>query len=188
MRSKWPMLFVLSIFALLLAVPVVADDDDDDDDDGLSCRDSSRWLGSYLRSLELDPLPGVPFAVQFQFHKDGSLTVFSTAFYERFVTEGTLSQGFGSWKCRRDGKVVASVIHGAFQPIFGDVELLAHLRVTYLFELVDRNTIRRLVVGQRVYPRTEDPTDPDGGFLDFVAPVPADYHRVTVSEGDIELP
>lgn len=176
-------ILAICLFTLFTATPLLAVDNPNGPS---ACRDKQDWAGSYYRKAIYG---GIPFAEQFQFFEDGSVILYGTAYLEQPVT-GTSSPGYGRWKCRQDGKIVATVLFGNYgpDPNGGGIGpfLHYHARVTALFSIVDDETLMRSAVAWRVYPRGVDPTDPNGGDLYPVVSDPISYTRLTVSTNDLD--
>lgn len=165
------------------------------DDDAPNCN-SRNWVGTYVANSVLN---GKNFVVQWQFHNDGTMTVYGTYYLDRLVTEGTGSPGRGVWKCGEDGSVIATWIDASFPSVFvfdnyqgdprytWDVELGGHSRFTYKFKIQDRDTLVRKALARRVYSPFEDATIPGGGIINLQSTSERAYSRLKVSEGDLTV-
>ena len=166
----------------LLAMPVLAQDDD-----GTSACESRRWTGTY--TVTATPQVGGPFLINYTFHRDGIFTGSFTGSPEQFLTTGSLTSFFGSWKCSDDGNIALSFIYAQYQGTGGNLILANHIRSTGLFEIVDRDTLQRIDLAIRVYFPGQDPADPNGGIVPPVNPavIASTLKRLRVSEADLGL-
>jgi hypothetical protein len=150
--------------------------------------DGSNVLNQTIRQLTL--------------HGDGTAVEETTAAPDVMISEGTTSSRIGTWKCRRDGQLVVTLIYGAYAPTTDavnhpssipnpppvDIILLQHSRVTYLFSVTDANTLTRTQARTRRYDPTQDPTDPAGGTLEPLATNHVVYNRLVASDADLLAP
>jgi len=145
-----------------------------------------KWTGAYTRLQNIDVGTVNSYADQLNFSKDGIVTLNYTYYPELMLSEGTGTTGYGEWKCRADGNVVMSVLLAQYVSNgSGDLTLSGHLRYTFLFEIVDDNTLKRIAFARRVYLPSEDPTDPGSGTVTLSGTDDRIYSRFTISEGDL---
>lgn len=138
------------------------------------------------------------FVLQLTLNSDGTANQFWTGLPDYIINAGTGSTQIGSWKCRDDGKLVIVWIQGSYVPVYPsddpanltsqDVVLWRHNRTTYLFEVDDDNTVRRVQSRNRFYSPTEDPSDPAGGTLQAISNATVTYKRLAASDADLLAP
>jgi len=115
---------------------------------------------------------------------------------------GLSTPSVGSWTCRRDGRLVVTVIFAIYEPTTDainhpstvpapppvDLFLLEHIRATYLFSVTDTNTLTRIQARNRRYNATQDPSDPTGGVLGTLNTAAVVYTRLVASDADLLAP
>jgi hypothetical protein len=129
-------------------------------------------------------------------HADSTAEEYWTALPDYMINTGTGSPFFGSWGCRKDGKLVVTFLRAAYFPTTPgdphapkpDVALANTIRTTYLFTVTDDNTLTRVQARNRVYGPDEDPTDPEGGTLRPLNTTMQAFKRLTASDADLLLP
>jgi hypothetical protein len=182
----------LAFAALLvfMTVPAFADP---------GCR-NGKFVGSYTSPSPASDVFGDTTAVhaftfQLTLHSDGTANQFWTGLPDFQNTLGTGSPWIGSWKCRSDGKVVVTLIRATYLPTNNpnvierpDVELVNHVRNTYLFSVVDDNTLQRIQARARVYTPSQDPTVATGGTLGNLSTTVIEYKRLVASDADLLAP
>jgi len=176
---------------LFMAVPAFGD--------AAGCK-KGEFFGSYTRSEVNQDIFGDGSAVhtfvfQLNLHSDGTATQYWTGVNDYFLTLGTGSPWRGSWSCRSDGKLVVTLLVATYFPVTNnpnvtspDVELRGYFRTTYLFNIVDENTLTRIQARTRTYNATQDPTNPAGGTLGSLDTTSLTYNRLVASDGDLLLP
>ena len=164
---------------------------------------NGKFVGTYTLAdpnFELfSTPPSVTHSLVYQltFSSDGTAHRTWTGFPDYFINLGTGSDSIGSWKCRQDGKVVATLISAQYLPVppnshpeapSADVRLTQTNRTTYLYEVTDDNTLTQIQRVNRRYTPAQDPTDPNGGTLGAVTGGSFAWKRLTVSENDLITP
>jgi hypothetical protein len=112
------------------------------------------------------------------------------------LNSGTGTPYVGSWNCRKDGKLVVTLITAAFTPtqdVHGnpapvDLLLQFHRRITYLFTVTDEDTLTRTQGRVRRYGVTEDPSDPAAGTFTPLNTTVVVYKRLVASDADLLAP
>ncbi len=163
------------------------------------CR-NGKFVGSYTLgnpSVDLfgDGTVIHSFVYQLNLRSDGTVDQYWTGFPDYFINLGTGSPWIGSWTCRQDGKLVVNVIRATYLPTTPsanapnpDVQLVNHVRSTYLFSVIDDNTIRRIQARARVYTPAQDPTDATGGTLGTLNMSLVEYKRLVATDADLLAP
>jgi hypothetical protein len=187
------MLIALTGMMVFAVMPALAD---------AGCK-NGKFVGSYTR-----PNPNVDifgdgtvlhsYAFQLNLHGDGTATEYWTGYPDYMVTLGTGSESRGSWTCRRDGKLVVTMILAGYTPVeatdfntgnpTADVSLSFTSKVTYLFTIDNDNTITRVQSRARNYTPAQDPTDPAGGTLGPLRTTSLVYTRLAASDDDLLAP
>lgn len=185
------MMLVSLAIAVLMVVPSFADT--------TGCK-KGEFFGSYTRTELNQDVFGDGSAIhtfiyQLNLHSDGTATQYWTGLNDYLITLGTGSPWTGSWTCRGDGKLVVTLIVATYFPVTGnpnvaspDVELGSHFRDTYLFNVVDENTLIRIQSRRRAYLPAGDPTNPTGGTLGPLSTTPVTYNRLVASDADLLVP
>jgi hypothetical protein len=118
------------------------------------------------------------------------------------LTGGGVTPFVGSWRCRRDGKLVVTLLDAVYgtttdavnhpttvpNPPPVDLFLISNQRFTYLFNVNDDNSITRIQFRKRVYLPSEDPSNPAGGTLSPLNSNEVVYKRVVASDADLLAP
>jgi hypothetical protein len=115
------------------------------------------------------------------------------------LSSGTGTTSVGSWQCRGDGQLVVTIITAVYAPtndaamhgilnVPTDLLLLFHSRSTYLFSVIDENTLTRIQARGRRYAPAQDPTDPNGGTLRPLNTATITYKRLVASDADLVAP
>jgi len=178
---------------ILMVVPALADK--------AGCK-NGKFVGTYTLADPGYDLFGDGAVVhslvyQLTFSSDGTAHRTWSGFPDYFINLGTGSDSIGSWKCRQDGKVVATLISAIYLPVgpnshpdapSADVRLTQTNRTTYLYEVTDDNTLTQIQRVNRRYTPAQDPTDPNGGTLGAVTGGSFAWKRLTVSENDLITP
>lgn len=137
------------------------------------------------------------FVTQLSIHSDGTFVLNDTIFPELMINTGTQTQFTGSWTCRADGKLVATVIFATYQPLpaniypnapVADLILAEHVRQTGLFSVDDADTLTRLSYRSRHYTPAEDPTNPNAGQLGPLHTTQATFKRLKATDADLLAP
>ena len=169
---------------------------------------TGKFVGSYTSTAAFPDVWGdgsnVPhtFVSQLNLHSDGTVTQEFTGFPDIMLSGGTGTPYVGSWTCRKDGKLVVTVIttfygtttdavnHPASVPDPPPVDLFlaANWRFTYLFAVTDDNTLTRIASRRRAYPASADPSDPTGGTLSPLNVTTVVYNRLVASDADLLAP
>src|SRR5215467_6852341 len=117
-----------------------------------------KFVGSYVRSI---PNPDVwgdgsgvahTFVSQLNLNSDGTASEQQTGFPDIMLSSGTGTTSVGSWQCRGDGQLVVTIITAVYAPtndaamhgilnVPTDLLLFFHSRSTYLFSVIDENTL-----------------------------------------------
>ena len=161
-----------------------------------------KFVGSYTRAETLDLfLDGSvihTFIYQLNIHSDGTADQYWTGFLAYPLNTGSGSSWIGSWKCQNNGKLLVTFIRARYVPTTPtttlppapnpDIQLLDHIRNTYLFSVPDNNTLNRVQGRARRYTPTQDPTDPNGGTLFALDPTVYVYKRLKASAADLLAP
>lgn len=197
LRNVSVALVALSVFIVLPAFP----------QGNAGCK-NGMFIGSYTH---LDTFPDIwgdgtnvlhQTIRQLTLHWDGTAIEESTAAPDIMLSGGTVSSRIGSWTCRRDGKLVVTLIFAVYLPTTDavnhpssvpnpppvDILLLQHSRVTYLLSVTDVNTLTRTQARTRRYTATEDPTDPTGGVLQPLNTTKIAFKRLVASDADLLAP
>jgi len=147
-----------------------------------ACKDKDV-VGAYAASEPSSlPIPyptgengfrSVTYVYQLNINAGGTATMNWTGGTDFMVTEGKIAMYHGSWKCRKDGKLLVSTIGAVYQStdynpyqdaLVTDIELEGHNRHNRLFSIEDPNTVVLRQTVRRFYPAEEDPMDPLGGY------------------------
>ena len=192
------MTFILLALAIFMVVPALAQDGDDDNDSG--CR-SGKFVGAYTSPLINQDVFGDgsvfhTWVYQLNLHSGGTADQYVTADLDYIVNAGSISPAIGSWTCRKDGKLVVTLLEALYSPVASsapnvpnpDIALTNHIRATYLFSIVDRNTLQNTQRRSRVYDSLQDPTDPAGGHLGHLITAVREYKRLKASDADLLAP
>jgi len=188
-------MLALATLSLFIVMPVSADS---------GCK-TIKFTGSYVTALpNLDVWgdgTGVKhsFISQLNLNSDGTVYEQFSGAADLLLSGGTETPSVGSWQCRPDGKLVVTIIktvnvptnqaalHGILNvPV--DLLLLFHSRDTYLFSVIDENTLTRIQARSRRYAPAEDPTDPNGGTLGSLNSSTVQYTRLVASDADLFAP
>lgn len=170
------MLVLAGSFAVQAAAP--------DDNEGRTVCQQTGWHGTYLRPVEIG---GKHFAEQLQFNLGGGLTYSGSYYPEMMLTEGTSTEAVGTWKCRKDGSIAATLFFANFAGDGNNLSLTFHIRATMIFTFLDDGSVRRDVMAVRAYFEDSDPTDPNGGFIVNLPPAQPVYSKLGVNVQDLEL-
>jgi len=154
------------------------------DDDGRTVCQQVGWQGTYLSPVAT---AGATFADQLQFNTGGSVTYSGSYYPEQMLTEGTGSQGVGTWQCMKDGSIAATIFFANFAGTGSNLSLIYHARATMIFKFLDNGSIRREVLAVRIYFSNDDPTDPSAGFIVNLPPEQPEYAKLGVSLSDLGL-
>ena len=187
-------LLSMAAVSLVLAVPALADGGGHGHGHGHGCK-MKDVAGSYTRLSQFDTGSGSQnYLFQLNLGSDGTAYQYWTGLPELMNTLGSGSPNVGSWKCE-DGRVLLNWILATYIPVEAtnpfngdpelDITLLRHSRVTYLFDVVDDDTLVRVEAVARIYGPTEDPTDPNAGTLGTVSTVELQYDRLVPSDADL---
>jgi hypothetical protein len=182
----------LALTALLvfMIVPAFADS---------GCK-NGKFVGSYTSPTLAQDVFGDgsavhSYAFQLTLNADGTASQYWTGFLDFQNTAGTGSPWIGSWKCRNDGKLVVTMLRATYLPSSNpnvipppDIELTAHVRNTYMYSVVDENTLTRIQARARVYTPAQDPTDAAGGTLGNLSTAVVEYKRLVASDADLLAP
>ena len=134
------------------------------------------------------------FIYQLTFYRDGIVEQYWTGSPDYVLSLGTNTPWIGSWTCRSDGKLLVSTLRGNYSPVPGappvqsDIAIVGHRRNTFLFSVVDRNTLDRIQYRTRDYNNSEDPTDPNAGTLCPLDTTVIEYKRFKASNADLLAP
>jgi len=110
------------------------------------------------------------------------------------INFGKRSQWSGAWKCRSDGKLLVTMLVAIYLPVpedeyfpgsHQDLAIVTNRRVTYLFSVEDKNTLKLVQAIGRRYDMTEDPSDPAGGTLGSEFFGERFYTRLIPSDADL---
>jgi hypothetical protein len=166
---------------------------------------TGKFVGSYTTTRTSPDVWGDGSKVRHTFVYQLNLTSDGTA-YEQFtglpdlmLSEGTSTPGIGSWQCRQDGQLVVNLISTVYLPtkdaalhgfpnVPTDLLLFLNVRTTYLFSVVDDNTLVRIQARNRRYAPTEDPTNSQGGTLGALDSSAVIYQRLIASDADLLAP
>jgi hypothetical protein len=155
------------------------------DDEGRIVCQQAGWIGTYLTPVQ--SADGKHFADQLQFNPGGSITFSGSYYPEKMISEGTTSQGVGTWECRKDGTIAATILFASFSGDGNDLSLIYHARATMIFTFLNETTIRRDVLAVRLYFSDADPTDPEAGFIVNLPPAQPEYRKLGVNLSDLGL-
>ena len=186
---------VFALVALLafMVTPAFADKENE------GCK-TGKFVGSYTLALPNQDVFGNgsvlhTYLFQLNLHSDGTASQFNTAAPDFMINTGSTSPAIGSWTCRRDGKLVVTLIFGLYDPTgptpnttYADIQLSAHFRSTYLFSVEDNNTLTRISRRNRVYTANQDPSDPNGGTLGHLSSAVFVWKRLVASDADLLAP
>ena len=135
------------------------------------------------------------FANQLTLHSDGNVNQYFTGLPDYMLNTGSGTPQIGSWTCRNDGMLVVTYLSATYVPSVPsgsaptpDITLLRHVRVTGLFSVEDKNTLKRVQARARIYNPSQDPTDPNGGTLGALSTTPITYNRLIASDADLLAP
>ena len=166
---------------------------------GANCK-NGKFVGSYTSpNLDVDLFGdgSVVHSLVFQLNlrSDGTADQYWTGAPDYLINLGSGSPWIGSWDCRNDGKLVVTMLRASYVPttpsanaVNPDIELLNHVRNTYLFSIDDQNTLTRIQSRARVYDIHDDPTDPAGGTLGTISNAHVVYRRLIATDADLLAP
>jgi len=169
---------------------------------------NGKFVGSYTTPASFPDIWGDgtnvahAFVSQLNLHSDGTATQDFSGFPDVMLSFGTGTQFVGSWTCRKDGKLVVTLITTVYGPTTDainhpstvlapppvDLFLLASARVTWLFTVTDDNTLTRIQARRRNYLPADDPSDPTGGTLGPLNTTQIVYNRLVASDADLLAP
>ncbi len=152
--------------------------------EGRTVCQQTGWQGTYLLPVQSGD---TIFADQLQFNPGGSITFSGSYYPEQMLTEGTSSQGVGSWECRKDGTIAATIFFASYSGDGTNLSLQYHARATMIFSFLEGGSIRRDVMAVRLYFSDADPTDPNGGFIVNLPPSQPEYSKLGVNLSDLGL-
>ena len=199
LKSVLVAVVLLSVFMVTPAFP--------QETENAGCK-NQKFIGSYTH---VDAIPDVwgdgtnvehQILQQLNLHSDGSVTNDNAGGPDLMLSFGLSTTQIGSWKCRKDGMLVVTVIAAIYEPTTDainhpstvpapppvDLSLLQHTRATYLFSVTDANTLTRIQARNRAYDPTQDPSDPTGGVLRLLNTNVVVYTRVVASDADLLAP
>ena len=170
------------------------------------CR-SGSFVGSYTSLATITDLCDgsnvlQQTVVQLTLHSDGTARQEATGFPVLMLSFGMASSQVGSWTCRSDGKLVVTLLFAFLVPTTDainhpstvpnpppvDLLIFRHTRITFLISVTDANTLTITQTRRRHYLPTQDPTDPNGGFLGPLETDQVVYKRVVASDADLLAP
>ena len=154
------------------------------DDEGRTVCQQMGWQGTYLSPVAT---PSAIFAEQVQFNLGGSIAFSGSYYPEQMLTEGTSAQGVGTWECRKDGSIAATIFFASYAGDGTNLSLIYHARATMIFTFLGEGTIRRDVLAVRLYFPGVDPTDPEAGFIVNLPPAQPEYTKLGVNLSDLGL-
>jgi hypothetical protein len=189
----------LSVFLVIPAFP--------QGDGNAGCK-TGKFIGSYTH---VDTFPDIwgdgsnvehQIIQQLNLHSDGTVTNENAGGPDIMLSAGLSTTLVGSWTCRRDGKLVVTVIFAVYGPTTDainhpttvpapppvDLFLFQHTRATYLFSVTDANTLTRIQARNRRYDATQDPSDPTGGVLRPLNTNVVVFTRLVASDADLLAP
>lgn len=192
--------FALIVLSLLTIVTVPAKAD-------AGCK-NGKFVGSYTLSSTFPDLWGDGtnvvhnFVLQLNLHSDGTATEEFSGFPDVMLSFGTGTEFVGSWACRKDGKLIVTMISTVYVPTTDainhpstvpspppvDLFLQSSSRDTFLFAVTDDNTLTRVQFRRRAYLPTEDPADPAAGTLGPLNTTQVVYKRLVASDADLLAP
>jgi len=183
---------------------------------------NEKVVGSYVRVIGPNLNPDLfgdgsdvnfdrTYIGQLNLHGDGTAEQVQTGAPDLFINAGTSTPEFGSWKCRKDGMLVLTLLLATAGPtpdgLTGhptgasslgfdpgvatfrpDLFLTNHIRRNWLIYIADDNTLMVVRRRGRVYDMTQDPSDPSGGSLQPPRTDVLVYKRVVASDADLLLP
>jgi hypothetical protein len=185
--------FILAVVAssVFMVIPAFAQD--------AGCK-NGKFVGSYTNVQKDQDVFGNGTVIhtwinQLNLHSDGTADLNFTAALEYPINTGSQTSYIGSWACRDDGQLVVTLIRAFYNPVgptsnttYADIQLGGYNRFTYLFSVVDVNTLKRLNRRIRTYGANDDPTDPNGGTLGPLNSQQIIYNRVVASDADLLAP
>ena len=169
---------------------------------------NGKFVGSYTTSSSFPDIWGDgtniahSYVYQLNLHSDGTATQDFSGFPDIMLSGGTGTPFVGSWTCRKDGKLVVTMITTAYGTTTDavnhpasvpdapaiDLFLVLNLRNTYLFTVTDDNTLTRIQARTRRYFAADDPSDPSGGLLRPLNTTQVVYKRLVASDADLLAP
>lgn len=194
-------IFVLLVSSLLIvSLPANAQ--------GIAGCKTGKFVGSYTTAVPITDVwgdgSGVAHTYLFQLnlHADGIVTQEFTGSPDIMLSGGAGTPFVGSWACRKDGKLVVTMLTAVYLPTTDainhpasvpapppvDLLLAGNSRLTYLFVVTDDNTLTRTESRRRGYPSPSDPSDPNGGILGPLNTTEVVYTRVVASDADLLAP
>ena len=196
------LLFAFVVLSLLIVISAPANAQ------GIAGCKTGKFVGSYTSVLSFPDIWGDgsgvahTFLFQLNLHSDGIATEEFSGAPDIMLSGGTGTASVGSWTCRKDGKLVVTMLsaiygtttdainHPATVPAPPPVDLFlaANSRVTYLFTVTDDNSLTGTESRRRNYPPTEDPSDPTAGILRPLNTTEVVYKRVVASDADLLAP
>jgi hypothetical protein len=193
---------MLAIVALSLLMVVAAPASADS-----GCK-NGKFVGSYTTPVVFPDVWGDgtnvahTYVLQLNLHNDGTATQDFSGFPDVMLSLGTGTPFVGSWICRKDGKLVVTMISTIYgsttdainhpttvpDPPPVDLFLVASSRDTFLFTVTDDNTLTRIQARRRNYPPDQDPSDPAEGTLGSLNTNVVVYNRLVASDADLLAP
>ncbi len=164
------------------------------------CR-NGKFVGAYVSSPNAatdvfgDGSVIHTFVFQLNLQSDGTATQYWTGLPDYLLTLGSGSPWIGSWACRNDGKLIVTLLRASYAPVSpgvnnptNDIELVSHVRSTYLFTVDDDNSLTRIQGRSRVYAPADDPSIVTGGTLGTISNLAVPYKRLIASDSDLTAP
>jgi hypothetical protein len=196
------LILTTAVLSLLMVVPFPANAQS-----SAGCK-TGKFVGTYTNTNVFADLWGDgsgvthTFVYQLTLHADGTATQEFTGSPDIMLSGGTGTPFVGAWTCRKDGKLVVTMLtaiygtttdavnHPASVPTPPPVDLFlaANSRVTYLFAVTDDNTLTRIEFRRRGYPSPMDPSDPTAGILGALNTTEVVYTRLVASDADLLAP
>ncbi len=194
-KLKNPM-FALIALSIFMVMPAFAQ--------SAGCK-TGKFVGSYVRAILFPDVWGDgsniahTFLYQLNLNADGTVYENFTGLPDLMLSAGSGTPSVGNWQCRKDGKLVVTIVNTGYFPttdaamhgiltVPTDLFLGFHSRDTYLFTVTDDNTLTRIQARSRRYPAGQDPTDPSGGILRPLNTTVVNYKRLVASDADLLAP
>lgn len=101
-------------FVALILLPFVITPAFAGDGKGLTgCQSNKDWVGTYTVT-NVSQITGSTYVTNYMFFANGTVTGFFTGAPDLALSTGSITDFAGSWKCRRDGNIVFSMIYASY--------------------------------------------------------------------------
>jgi len=190
---KKSILFLVAL-SLFTAMPLLAKDK------ASKCKDKDV-AGSYTRTLfgfgfedDYGVFQERVYVRQLNLNEGGTVHQVESTGQDAGLNFATRTEWNGSWECRKDGTLLATVFGAVLNPVpadaifpgsVPDLYLATNVKTTYLFRVDDDNTLTLIQAVARIYDMTEDPLDPLAGTLGVEDFDEYTYTRLVPSDADL---